>query len=270
MDLAKKNKVLIAGTIIVLAVILHNFGILAPLENGAHFIFAPIQKFFYSISAKLRNSYENSNADKEEKEDLMRENFYLKEQIEKIKIENINLKILENENKELKDMLGFISGKELEYLAAYVIGKGRDSGSSLIIDKGERAGIRNGLAVISEKGLFIGKTFNCNEAHCHVLLLNDNQSRIAASIIGHKEAVGAVEGEYGLSMKMNLIPQHIEISAGDIIITSGLEGDIPYGLIIGEVNKVDKSEGELFQNANIQPLFPLDCAHIVSVILESS
>lgn len=270
MTLRRKDKVLIYGFVIVIIIIFHNFGILAPLENGARFIFAPIQKSFYSISAKVKDSYANSNADSKEKEDLIRENLYLKEQIEKIKVENINLKILENENKELKNMLGFIAEKGFEYRSAYVIGKGGDSGSSLIIDKGDRAGIRNGLAVINEKGLLIGKTFSCNEAHCHVLLLNDNQSRIAASMIGHKEAIGAVEGEYGLSMKMNLIPQHIEIVPGDVIITSGLEGGIPYGLIIGEVNKIDKNEGDLFQSANIQPLFPLDCAHIVSVILESS
>lgn len=264
MDLARKNKIIITGIVIVLLIIFHNFSILAPIENGARFIFKPIQNVFYSVSMKIKSSYSNNYRDKET---LTKENIYLKEQLENLKVENINLKILENENRDLKEMLSFTREKEADYMIASVIGKGGDVGNSLIIDRGAENGIKDGLAVISQKGLLIGKTFKCNKKNCHVLLLNDNQSRIAASILGHSEAVGAVEGEYGLSMKMNLIPQHIEITPKDIIITSGLEQNIPYGLTIGEVNKVEKKEGKLFQSANIQPLFPLDSAHIVLVVL---
>ncbi|MFH0854676.1 MAG: rod shape-determining protein MreC [bacterium] len=267
MILRRKEKIFISGAVIAMVIIFHNFGILTPVENSARFIFAPIQKVFYFSGIKIKNSYNNLSFNYEYKNDLINENFYLKERIEELKAENIKLKIFENENKEMKELLKFSEEKKNDYVAALIIGKGGDIENSLIINRGSKDGIKKGLAVINQKGMIIGKIFKCDMENCHILLLNDNQSRIAASILGYSESIGAIEGEYGLSMKMNLIPQHIKIAPKDIIITSGLEQDIPYGLIIGEVNKIEKKEGELFQSANVQPLFPLDGSHIVSVIL---
>ncbi|MFH1029786.1 MAG: rod shape-determining protein MreC [bacterium] len=267
MSLQRKDKILISIAISIALIIFHNLGILTPLENSARFVFTPLQKIFYLSGVKIKEIYANSTIQNKEKDDLIKENIYLKDQLEKLKVENINAKILENENKGLKELLSFTQSKKLNFIASLVIGKVINAGNFLIIDKGLKDKVSESLSVINQKGMIIGKTFECTEVTCNVILLNDNQSRIAASILGHTEANGVVEGEYGLSMKMNLIPQHIEIAQKDIIVTSGLEKDIPYGLIIGEVNNVEKKEGELFQSANIQPLFPLDGAHIVSVVL---
>jgi rod shape-determining protein MreC len=66
---------------------------------------------------------------------------------------------------------------------------------------------------------------------------------------------------------MNYIPQLEEINQGDIIITSGLGGDIPRGLVIGRVAQVNKQSNEIWQDVTIEPLSSWHSLTIVSVIL---
>lgn len=268
MKQTKKNKEIIIITIcIVLFLIFYYLNLFKPLSNGLKRMFSPVQRGLYSLSLQIKNFFGSSFAGFKDKNNLADENLYLKEEVRNLKIENANLDLLKNENRQLKDLLKFTDERNYDYVTSEVIGKGGNESNTLLIDKGINDGIRIGLGVVNEKGLVIGKILKCDDVNSYILLLNDNQSRIAGAILNHMETNGVVEGEYGLSMTMNLIPQNIPVAENNIIITSGLEQGIPYGLVIGEVNEVKKTEGSLFQSANIQPLFPLDSAHIVAVIL---
>ncbi|MFH1192236.1 MAG: rod shape-determining protein MreC [bacterium] len=262
-----KNKIIVIFIIILTLFIFHHIGILTPIEDGARFIFSPAQRFFYSLSYNIKDKYDSASSGFKNKDDLKNENIYLKDRINELTINNITIDLLKSENERLKSLLNFVSENEYEYAVARVIGKGEGTGNTLILDKGEKDGAEIGLAVVNPKGMVIGKIFKCDKNTSEILFLNDNQSRIASSILNHSETNGVVEGAFELSMKMGLIPKNIDIKHGDTIITSGLEPNIPHGLVIGQVNEVEKKEGDLFQSANIQPLFPLESVYIVSVIL---
>ncbi|MFH0857054.1 MAG: rod shape-determining protein MreC [bacterium] len=263
----KKNKEIIIIICVILFFIFYFLNLFKPVANGLLRIFSPVQKGLYALSSQIENVYDASFNGFKNKINLANENIYLKEEVKNLKIENVNSDLLKNENKQLKDLLSFTDEGNYIYVASEVIGKSGDESNTLLIDKGLNDGIKIGLVAVNEKGLVIGKILKCTDVNSHILLLNDNQSRIAGAILNHTETNGVVEGEYGLSMTMNLIPQNIPVAKNNILITSGLEQGIPYGLVIGEVNEVKKTEGSLFQSANIQPLFPLDSAHIVAVIL---
>ena len=136
----------------------------------------------------------------------------------------------------------------------------------MIINIGSNAGVKEGLAVISEEGLFIGKIYDVNYDFSTVLLVTDNHSKVAASILNKDKTIGIIEGKYGLSCKMNLIPQNEEIQENDLLITSGLETNIPQGLVIGQVDRVENVEGDLFKSASIKLLLDLNKVKIVSVL----
>lgn len=262
-----KNKIIAAFIIILILFIFHHLGLLTPIEDGARFIFSPAQRFFYSLSYNIKDKYDAASSGFKNKDELKNENIYLKNRIDELTINNINIDLLKGENERLKSLLDFVSENGYEQIVARVIGKGEGAGDTLIINKGEKDGAEIGLAAVNPKGMVIGKIFKCDRNTSDILLLDDNQSRIASSILNHSETNGVVEGVFELSMKMGLIPKNIDIKQGDIIITSGLEPNIPHGLVIGQVNEVEKREGDLFQSANIQPLFPLESVYIVSIIL---
>jgi rod shape-determining protein MreC len=63
------------------------------------------------------------------------------------------------------------------------------------------------------------------------------------------------------------LPKDIDISVDDLVATSGLEPDIPAGLIIGQVSKVDKAQEKFWQEAMIEPAVEYHTIRLVTVIL---
>jgi rod shape-determining protein MreC len=60
------------------------------------------------------------------------------------------------------------------------------------------------------------------------------------------------------------------VIVGDIVVTSGLGGNFPKGLMVGEIRKVDKRGHGVFQNAELVPSVDLTKLEEVLVITESS
>ena len=65
---------------------------------------------------------------------------------------------------------------------------------------------------------------------------------------------------------MDFIAQDEEISTGDLVISSGLEENIPRGLVIGEVSKINSDSNEIWKSVVIEPLVDFDDLIIVSVL----
>ena len=70
-----------------------------------------------------------------------------------------------------------------------------------------------------------------------------------------------------LTVNMVFISQTEKIEIGNIVVASGLEKNIPRGLVIGRVSKVEKESNELWQSAVIEPIANLDELIIISVLL---
>jgi rod shape-determining protein MreC len=79
--------------------------------------------------------------------------------------------------------------------------------------------------------------------------------------------MGITEGDLGLTIKMNFIPQSDTINLDDTVITSGLGGNIPRGLVIGKVSQVNNRSNEIWQDVSIEPLINLNSLTIVSVLI---
>jgi rod shape-determining protein MreC len=72
----------------------------------------------------------------------------------------------------------------------------------------------------------------------------------------------------GLTVVMEFIPQTEDIRTGDVVVTSGLERNIPPGLVIGKVTEVNNKSNEVWQSVNIEPLVDLDELTIVAVVID--
>lgn len=67
------------------------------------------------------------------------------------------------------------------------------------------------------------------------------------------DTAGVLEGDRGLSMAIDLIPQAEQLSPGDIIVTSGIEPGVRRGLVVGTVEKISKRTQDPFQSAAVAP-----------------
>jgi len=181
--------------------------------------------------------------------------------------ENARLNFLRDENRELRELLGFKASSSQEVLAASVMAWSDFSGQSIIIiNQGSEAGVLPRLPVISSGGVLIGKVASVTPGTATVLLTVDNNSSIAASLAKDSAVQAIVKGKTGLSLSLDLLPQDAVIAVGDIVVTSALEDNTPAGLVIGKVAAVFYKDGELFKRANLEPIVSLPNIKIVGVI----
>jgi rod shape-determining protein MreC len=194
------------------------------------------------------------------------------EQINKLIVANTNLKMVDEENNILREQLGFFAKNKYKHILSNVIFRGDIADISgqtetIIIDKGSRDGLSPGLPVLSSEGIIVGKIAAVKDNIAEVYLTNNPKCKLAATILSQTNTTGIAEGELGLTIKMNFIPQNINIAKNNTVITSGLEKFIPRGLVIGNVIDVYKENNELWQTATIEPLVNGDDLIIVSIIM---
>ena len=115
---------------------------------------------------------------------------------------------------------------------------------------GENVEIKAGMPVIVSQGILIGKVEEVYANMARVVLLTDSESIINVRDL-ETEAKGVVRGKFGLGLVLEMVSQDDALSAGDPIITSGLGGDFPKGLLVGKIQEPKSSLDQIFQGATV-------------------
>jgi len=255
------------GAVFGLLIFLHFLHFTKPLENFLVKIINPLAQIFYKSSAGIRNNFLETR----EKKDLIADNQELQKINSELIIENAQLKMLVEENQELRNHLNFLEKKDIQYVMANIIGRGSfyQSGTEniILIDKGRKDGVFPNLALVSSRGIIIGKIKEVEDYFAKAYLITDKNCKLAVAITGEEKTIGVAEGNLGLTVKMNFIPQTQNILENDLVMSSGLEEYIPAGLIVGKIIKLEKENNDVWQNAIIEPLVDVNNLQIVSVLI---
>jgi rod shape-determining protein MreC len=191
---------------------------------------------------------------------LRSENIQLRNQI-------LLLQEAERENEALRRQLNYKSSvPSFQLLSAEVIGL--DSSNLLqylIIDRGADDGVQQGMPVLAAEGL-VGRIDEVSKTSAKVMLITDVSSSISA-LIQRSRATGLVQGYPGAQLRMRYIPQGDTVEVGDVVFSSGLGGSLPKRLVIGQVVRVQKSDVEMFQEADIVPAVNLRDLESVMILL---
>ena len=134
----------------------------------------------------------------------------------------------------------------------------------MIIDKGSDDGIRHGMPVVTEQGL-VGRVDAVTSAAARVQLLTDAGSAVNVRLqTAQTEAMltGSLTGDVSLEM----VSQQTDLNVGELVLTSGLGGNYPADIIVGQVLSVRRRANELFQQASIQPAVDFSRLRAVLVI----
>ena len=254
--------------VIILTIVFHFVGWLSPIENFVYSFIEPASQLLYTTNIFIDDEDSKLFSDPQKLKEA-----YLNQKAEllKNKIDQTTFQLTQEENEGLKKQLDFFQRNNYSAVGVNVIGKNTEpTGNTLTIDRGENDGISIGNTVITKAGILVGKITKVNNNFSIVRLINDNQSKIAATIINQDKSIGLVEGGYGISVHMNFIPQNETLSIGDVIVTSGLEENIPRGLLIGEIEAIEKEAYQPFQKAVISPFVNLEKIVLASVIISDN
>jgi rod shape-determining protein MreC len=200
---------------------------------------------------------------------LQKENEMLKQRIAELKKENYQIEEMTLANERLKRLLQFREALSSSVVAAEVIGHDPSSWfRSMTINKGERDGVRKGMAVISTEGV-VGQILKTSPNYSTVLLITDYNSAID-SIAQRTRAKAIVEGKGENRCQLKYLLRTEDVIVGDRVVTSGLSGNFPKGLMVGEVRKVDKKGYGVFQYAELVPSVDVTRLEEILVITATS
>ncbi len=262
----KKKIFLSITTVLILVVVFHSQGWLSGVEARIRAVLIPTSHEIYSWSLEVGDDTEQFDSTQE----LQDAYAHLLKAYTKLIVDRAELLSLQEENRSLRNQLHFAVSSTIATIGAEVIGKQVDPlGSTIVVNAGEEHGVRTGYPVISEEGVLVGIVAEPRLGSAVVRLLNDNNSRIAATLHSQEKSIGVLEGQHGISMQMNFIPQNERVDIGDIMITSGLQEFIPYGLTIGTVSQIEREPYQPFQVAQINSLVNLEKLRLVSILVPS-
>jgi rod shape-determining protein MreC len=232
-----------------LLVFLNPSGIFAPVRNIFATIFYPFEKIFYMSSRKLADSGEflgSISKLRSENERLIREKNFLSSQLAALTDEK-------KENENLRRELDLLPRKKYDLEAAFIIGQDpQKMGSWLIIDKGSTDGVFQGMPAIVSEGIIVGKIGEVSLKSSKVNLLTNSLSSVNAADL-NTGAKGIIRGEFGLGVIFDMVAQTDVLNVDDQIVTSGLGGDIPRGLLVGKIQEIRSTQDKLFQQALVIP-----------------
>lgn len=259
---------LLLVSVSVVLLVLSSTGRMAPIEGALSAVARP----FLSVFNDIGRQADNAASTLRDLSALRSENRRLQARVDTLTIDNAHLAEVQTENQQLRELLRFRQlNPYYDFRGGQVIARVLSRGptnylSALSIDLGSDQGIVEGMPVVTERGL-VGRVQKVGPTTSTVLLITDPSSGVQSMIKRqNSRAVGVVTGQAGTQPVMEYIAQEADVAVGDEVETSGLAGNFPKGLTIGQVTEVRKRDVDMYQQAVVRPTVDFNRLEFVLVI----
>lgn len=231
---------------------LNLFGFSSTIRDFFHFTSAPLQQTLWVAGARVTDFFQFFF----EFRDLKEEKALTELQIEQLLSELAFLEQLEQENRDLRQALNLDLQKEFQLVLARITAKALIH-DSFFINRGKNHGLSEGLPVITSSKVLLGTITKVYYNRSRVMLISHPESLLTGRIL-QKEISGLVRGQGSLNLSFENLPREAKITKGDVVVTGELMKKQPQGLLIGRVSKIEDSDIEPFQEAEISPFFNIN------------
>ncbi|MGB2761966.1 MAG: rod shape-determining protein MreC [Minisyncoccales bacterium] len=259
-----KRKAIIIVLVTLIFLSLNLFGLSKQVREVFYNISYPVQKVFWERGGVVSNFFSPIfNA-----KNLNKENYELKYKNQELFQKLIFLQGLEEENKTLRQALEINLQKEFKLVFSEIIGK--DIGEDFIlINKGLRDGVLEGMPVITSNKVLAGRIKEVYENFSKVMLLSNKAQENSFYVkIQPLDISIKAKGKGSSKLSLEMVPKDKELLEGEIVVTDILGGIFPKDLLIGEIEKVEKSDVEPFQRAEVSLFFDIKEGNYLFVITE--
>ena len=200
---------------------------------------------------------------------LERENRELNASVTSLMKEVNNYREMSLEYVRLRKLMDIKGDSGFPTVAARVVGRDRLSVfRTVLINKGSADGIEPGFPVITAEGV-AGKIMEVSWNTSRVILLVDYNSNIDA-LIQRNRCQGILRGRGRSGCELKYVQRSEDVKEGDVVISSGLAGVFPKGLVLGKVAAIDKEEAGLFQSIRVHPAVDIARLEEALVILKGT
>ena len=237
--------------------------LLDPVENVTLNVTSPVQNTLSAVTrpfADWVNNITDAGALSDENRALREENERLTNELARAREQEIQQQTAEDLNLVRQQFPADV------FLDADVVARDSSNARNVIaIGVGSGAGVREGMIVVSEGRSLVGVVTKTSSDYAWVTLITDPKSAVSA-IVQESRADGVVSGNYDGSLVMEFVGQGAALKEGDFVVTSGIGGRYPAGVVIGRVSSVQTAEQDLFQKVEVDHLASLSKLEKVLVL----
>ena len=254
----QKNGIMMLAAVTVVAVLLCVASALSSqtgfLQNAGGVIASPFRAVGSAVSgwfSSISQRFEDVEALQQENADLKKENAELQRQLDQAKIDS-------EENQRLRNLLNLRQQRrDFTFESAVIVDRSTSNWSRVMtLNKGTSSGIAVGNCVVDDQGNLVGVIREAGLNWSTITTILDTDSSLGARVFRTGETAVA-GGDLALMAEGRLRLQYLSDSAslikGDVIVTSGLGGYYPAGLVIGTVESVQTDDGGLARYAVLSP-----------------
>ena len=236
------------------------FSVAAGTENAVHSVSSFVTDAVSAVRelAELRSKYVALSEKLKDYELLQRSNADIR-----------------RENRELKELLGFVDTIAYKNIPAQITGFDPDNlYSGIIINRGAKHGVRKNMPVLAFQGSnvgLVGKIVQTGRNSSMVMPIYDYQCYVAASVqtTKHRGLVNG-QGAADLPLIMRYVQKRAkdEITVGDKILASGENNLFPKDSPIGIITGIKVHDYETYLELTVQPIidfFRLDYVFVLDL-----
>jgi rod shape-determining protein MreC len=237
-----------AGCLCVLAflVFLQVKGLLDPIRTAALRAPRPVMLLAKNVSEPVKNFFLTVYQLKK----ISEENGMLT-----AKVAGLQQQLAENnqesiENEALRKELGFVKNTKQPLIPCTLLSQNPFGISdSVVLNCGQDQGVQVGQAIISQ-GYMVGKITYAGKNESTALLAISSQFSTDAKI-SQTSASAIVKGSFGSGLLVDQIPQTTDLQKGWLVVTAGINDQVPKNILIGEVGDILSTDSDLFKRASL-------------------
>lgn len=204
-------------------------------------------------------------------DELEQENAELKKRIAELEQQAIAGDADSRENEHLRELLGLREKRrDFVFESATVVSRSASNWESVLtISKGQIHDVAAGDCVIDETGALVGVIADVGINWSTVRTLIDPDTEMGG-IVARTDSAAIAEGDFTLmeqgKLKLTYLPENTQLIAGDLVLTSGLNGTYPSGLVIGSIAELKSEASGMSRYAVLEPRVTLEQLKQVFVI----
>lgn len=243
--------VVLLGTMI--ASLLRN-GTAGTVEGMVGLFVTPIR----SVTSAVGDFFDDVGQRFRSRSDLQKQVDELTEQNAELMGQMADYEEMKRENEQLRELVHLQENNEdMTFVFAAVITHDTDPWVSTVgLDKGTLDGVSEGDPVVTKDSYLVGYVSKVGATWCTVTTILDPGTNVGVRLSTSRE-VGVTACDLELLSKtmcqVSYLPRDSSASRGELVLTSGLSGFYPEGLIVGTVDTVALSEDGLSSFATVTP-----------------
>jgi rod shape-determining protein MreC len=231
------------------------------LEAVVFGMFAQVQRASNAVTEDVRQWWQDYFA----LQQVRSENTELKQELAQVRVRLQEERGLAQQSQTLQKLLALKTNITLSTTASSVIAGGASPEfRTITIDKGTGDGLKPDMAVIAPAGV-VGRVILPSSGASKVQLLIDRNAA-AGAIVERTRAQGVVVGSGSDQLRMDYVAGSADVKAGDMVVTSGIDGIYPKGFVIGQIESVHRGAGE-YSAIVIRPAVDFSALEAVLVVL---